>query len=181
MEGWRQQTITKHPDTRGSFASGIRPQHRPWGAPHCSLGISFPIAPLINREQFATRPQPRLWGAVHRSLGISVPIAPLINRGQLQHRPWGAPHRSLGISFISAPCVQEKRERCPTKAVPRQAPRRCTGSPLISVDSLRPVSALITHIPWGAVHRSLGISVYPPDITYPEEVWAPVVVAVESA
>ena len=123
MEGWRQQTITKHPDTRGSFASGIRPQHR----------------------------------------------------------PWGAPHRSLGISFISAPCVQEKRERCPTKAVPRQAPRRCTGSPLISVDSLRPVSALITHIPWGAVHRSLGISVYPPDITYPEEVWAPVVVAVESA
>ena len=150
MEGWRQQTITKHPDTRGSFASGIRPQHRPWGA-----------------RDF--------------SLGISVPIAPLINRGQLQPRPWGAVHRSLGISFISSPCVQEKRERCPTKAVPRQAPRRCTGSPLISVDSLRPVSALITHIPWGAVHRSLGISVYPPDITYPEEVWAPVVVAVESA
>ena len=40
MEGWRQQTITKHPDTRGSFASGIRPQHRPWGAVHRSLGIS---------------------------------------------------------------------------------------------------------------------------------------------
>ena len=82
MEGWRQQTITKHPDTRGSFASGIRPQHRPWGASHCSLGISFPIAPLITLGPFATRPQPC---------------------------PWGAVHRSLGISFISVPCVQEKR------------------------------------------------------------------------
>ena len=105
MEGWRQQTITKHPDTRGSFASGIRPQHRPWGAPHCSLGISFPIAPLITLGPFATRPQPRPRGALHCSLGISVPIAPLINRGQLQPRPWGAVHRSPGISFPIAPLI----------------------------------------------------------------------------
>ena len=74
MEGWRQQTITKHPDTRGSFASGIRPQHRPWGAPHCSLGICFPIAPLINRGQLQHRP----WGAPHRSLGISFISAPCV-------------------------------------------------------------------------------------------------------
>ena len=82
MEGWRQQTITKHPDTRGSFASGIRPQHRPWGARDFSLGISVPIAPLINREQFATRPQPRPWGAPHRSLGISFYPADITYPGE---------------------------------------------------------------------------------------------------
>ena len=104
MEGWRQQTITKHPDTRGSFASGIRPQHRPWGAPHCSLGICFPIAPLINREQFATRPQPRLWGAVHRSLGIRM--TSLMNI---------APAKQMLIFIIQG--AQRQRNRCSTPPV----------------------------------------------------------------